>query len=406
MSGLGYCDCAVDAGGRLAFVYGTVDMVFCEGRWGVAVPRQALDLRCGLALGSLVAIWKDGDPTGGTVRFSVDGAVPVACGLAFGTNSVCVGPDGLYIVRSGVRIEVVNLNGHTVRGIDMPATSQGIRDITPSGELRLADDWFVRTVGGVNFYQPVQRGGVLVGQTDPAQIAGIHGLNLFTAIQGFGFEPHLAALPGDRWAICARTPDGPKLVTVPPYPPFQSGQPVPPNPIPPNPGGPVQLPDHVFATLQTVRPKYPTPLGDRGAELLNEVAWTHRAEGYGLESKGGGTVCPQPTTGKTCGCDILRTQTLGWDVLIDAEGAGTPVQADSGPADPARFVSPVQPAGQPVPVPPNPTPVPPTGSIEERVTKLEEDMALLKATNEARFYELDKRTGALEAWKARCQSDG
>jgi hypothetical protein len=140
-----------------------------------------------------------------------------------------------------------------------------------------------------------------------------------------------------------------------------------PDPEPePEPEKPMQLPDDVFATLQAVRPKYPTPLGQNGAALLNEVAWIHRAQGWGLEAKSGGNVCSQPTTGTTCGCDILRTIDKGWDVLGDTEGAGVPLQSESGPADPARFVAPVPPSDTP-----EPEPEPEPGSLEERVEVLE-----------------------------------
>jgi hypothetical protein len=157
--------------------------------------------------------------------------------------------------------------------------------------------------------------------------------------------------------------------------------PDPPQPEP-HPEPSMKLPDNVYATLVSLRPKYPTPLGDQGAALLNEVAWAHRAEGYGLESKDGGNTCPQPQTGKRCGCDILRTQTLGWDVLADAEGEGRPVQADSGVADPARFVAPVNPGTAPEPEPkPQPQPEEPGApgptELGKRVTALEAKVAAL-----------------------------
>ena len=101
-----------------------------------------------------------------------------------------------------------------------------------------------------------------------------------------------------------------------------------------------QLPENVFNTLVSIRPNYPTPLLDGGARLLNEVAWIHRNEGWGLERKDGGNNCPQPQTGIPCGCDILRTEFWGYDVLGDAEGAAIPLRANRGPADPNRFISP------------------------------------------------------------------
>lgn len=149
---------------------------------------------------------------------------------------------------------------------------------------------------------------------------------------------------------------------------------VPPVIVPPTEPVSMRLPDRVFATLVRLRPQFPTPLGDQGAALLNAVAYEHREEGFGLEAKPGGTTCAQPTTGSRCGCDILRTTTLGWDVLGDAEGAGSPVQADSGPADPGRFVSPVKPVGQPQPPDPG---VPPSSGLDARVATLEAAQAVM-----------------------------
>ena len=155
--------------------------------------------------------------------------------------------------------------------------------------------------------------------------------------------------------------------------PLESTPPPDPDNPPTNPTDPepsMQLPDAIFATLKAVRPKYPTPLGQLGAALLNEVAWIHRAEGWGIEAKTGGNVCPQPTTGRTCGCDILRTATQGWDVLQDTEGDAIPVQSESGPADPARFVAPVAPPDIIDP------PDPPPSDLTARVTALEAQVAV------------------------------
>lgn len=123
-------------------------------------------------------------------------------------------------------------------------------------------------------------------------------------------------------------------------------------PEPPEPPVPV-LPDHVYATLIDTRKKYPTPLGNRGAELINEVSWIHRAEGYGCHNKPGGSNGPQvPGSSQLCSLDIMRTLTHWYDVLRDAEGAGEPVQGEEGDSDdPENWVAPVKPAGVPVPEP-------------------------------------------------------
>lgn len=103
---------------------------------------------------------------------------------------------------------------------------------------------------------------------------------------------------------------------------------------------PVRLPDHIFIALKAARSKYPTPMAGRAAELLNEIAFSFKSEGWGLQRKEGGTTCSYSTL-PSVACDILRNGNLGWDVLGDAEGAAVPVQSESGPADPATFVEPV-----------------------------------------------------------------
>jgi hypothetical protein len=206
--------------------------------------------------------------------------------------------------------------------------------------------------------------------------------------------PHVACSPdGQHFAIVTSGAEGVRLVlatlqeladlpkppsspTVPPIEP-----PIPPV-IPPQPGVPMKLPAHVFATLQQVRAKYPTPLGNQGAAVLNETAWVHRVEGYALHSKPGGNNCPQPRTGASCSCDFLRLGDLGFDVLSDSEGAGTPVQADSQPAS-GPIVPPVDPGVVTVPPiepPTQPPTQPPSSDHEARIAALEQRMAALEAS--------------------------
>jgi hypothetical protein len=59
-------------------------------------------------------------------------------------------------------------------------------------------------------------------------------------------------------------------------------------------------------TLRTLRLAYPTPMRtDQLGDLLNAVAWIHRAEGYGVLKKPTGSRCPQPQTGTWISRDIL-----------------------------------------------------------------------------------------------------
>lgn len=138
--------------------------------------------------------------------------------------------------------------------------------------------------------------------------------------------------------------------------------PAPPIDVPPVPQEPPSMAD-VLETLKAERAKYPTDRPLTPAELgalLNAVAWAHKDEGVGLEKKTGGFNVPQPKTGIPVASDILRFPgNVGRDVLGDADGAAVPVWGDPGPADPATFVAPVDPAVTPQPAPdPAPTPDP------------------------------------------------
>ncbi len=108
-------------------------------------------------------------------------------------------------------------------------------------------------------------------------------------------------------------------------------------------------------TVKKERAKYPTPLGFENAwKIINAVAYTWRAEGWGLLKKTGGTQW------NNCSVDVIinpRTREA-IDCLGDSEGAGVPAwnpieylqDFDS------RWIAPT--LGNEPPVPPDP-PVPP-----------------------------------------------
>jgi hypothetical protein len=118
----------------------------------------------------------------------------------------------------------------------------------------------------------------------------------------------------------------------------------------PAPGAPTPTPNCTlpqptpFQTLQCARNAYPRPMSavNRG-QLMNQVAWHHRAEGWGMHLKTGGNLCPQPKTGTGISCDILVDGKTGgvYDVLLDEE---EPTWGYKGPINTmANFVAPVQP---------------------------------------------------------------
>lgn len=125
--------------------------------------------------------------------------------------------------------------------------------------------------------------------------------------------------------------------------------------------GAQRLPADVCTTLRAERARYAVPTSAELAAILNAAAWARRADGWGLNAKPAGNSCPSPG-GVAVACDILerRSDTLMWDVFVDAGGASTLTCGDSiGPADPSRvWVAPLEPA-TPSPTPePTPTPTP------------------------------------------------
>jgi hypothetical protein len=96
---------------------------------------------------------------------------------------------------------------------------------------------------------------------------------------------------------------------------------------------PAMAQSNLLPTIQRLRAEYPTPMARwQVADLLNRVAWAHRAEGWGLLHKPVGSRCPAPH-GFDISCDILihAPSIQHFDVLIDAEGVATPTWHNVGP---------------------------------------------------------------------------
>lgn len=155
----------------------------------------------------------------------------------------------------------------------------------------------------------------------------------------------------------------------------------------------------LLPTVQRLRAAYPAKLSPaQVGELLNRIAWEHRADGWGLLKKTGGTMCPVPQGGHAS-CDVLihAPSVKHFDVLADAEGAATPVWRDVGPCvlgpssgcAMANFLAPVQPAGgAPAPSPaPTPAPQPPAdlGPLYAQVKALTETVEALRRWADERF---------------------
>ena len=106
----------------------------------------------------------------------------------------------------------------------------------------------------------------------------------------------------------------------PPVPPVQPPS-VPPQPEPPSMSVPNQL-----SAVQSVRARYPTPLGAQHPAFLIDVAKTTGAK---LLRKDSGTHITLPT-GVNVSQDILMFGDQGIDILGDAEGAATPAWTEKG----------------------------------------------------------------------------
>ncbi len=113
-----------------------------------------------------------------------------------------------------------------------------------------------------------------------------------------------------------------------------------------------------YDTLVAMRKTYPTPMSNEQlGELLNAVAWAHRDEGLGLFAKPTGANTRQPRTGKFISRDYLVYEDgRGFDVLLDAEGKGTPAWGREHDMDTTRWVAPVD---ESIVLPPTPPDTPP-----------------------------------------------
>jgi hypothetical protein len=158
-----------------------------------------------------------------------------------------------------------------------------------------------------------------------------------------------SALPQNKMYFWRVTAGGPWSTTQT----FKTPLVTPPTPAP-GPGTPTPVPGNctlpqgsVFDTLQCARQAYPHPMSgtDRG-KLLNQVAWYHRAAGWGMHDKPGGNNCPQAKTGRLISCDILVHGPVNgifevYDVLLNEEDPAWQFKGTN--PDASIFVAAVQP---------------------------------------------------------------
>ncbi len=128
-------------------------------------------------------------------------------------------------------------------------------------------------------------------------------------------------------------------------------------------------------SLAAERAKYPHPLNspELAVTILNDAAYAHREDGWGLLKKTSGT----NWDGKALDILFNRLTGIHYDVLRDAEGDAEPVWREVGPMDLARWLAPVAPEEEPGPVP-----VPPSVDltlIKAELAELQARMALHEA---------------------------
>jgi hypothetical protein len=324
------------------------------------------------ASGKLVIVGKaHSDGRGWLWRES--GQTWVDLGLTYGNH--CVETDGtrVYVQRSLETYDVIDLTpGGTSYQVHCAPTSQGFCDCTsPLGIL--SDD--VRSViPGI--YRPQAAGPWMVGgariETDVLAV-GLQGPRLVEAGVAPVEETRAAFVDGEL-ICCAYVAAGvwtwrgtPTEMPAPP--------PVTPPPIvPPSPPTEPPMSANLLTTITSVRAQYgATMTDDECVALCNEVAWLHRAEGYGLSHKAGGTHGTR-YDGEPCCHDVLmKANGSYWDILGAAGAASIPTWQDSPNGvitDPSRYwVAPIVPQGGVV-VPPV-DPPPSGGDLEARVARLE-----------------------------------
>lgn len=152
----------------------------------------------------------------------------------------------------------------------------------------------------------------------------------------------------------------------------------------------MRLPDNVFATVQRVAAKYPGAASDETlAKALNEIAWAHREEWFGLSRKMGGRFITHPTLGPIAEDILQLPDGTHWDVFLSA-GHGNPLKPNQGesivPNTTREWLAPVSPEGEVIIPAPTPTPVPPpAGVICQAATSGLATEAQVKGSSEALY---------------------
>lgn len=377
--------------------------------WRTPLPDAILYLRAAADASGTVQAVAQGHGSG--LAYVITETGVRVLGQSFGQNATAIawfpGSGFTYYVQTSPDSYAVYNASCNPCAVPMRHTSQGFRDVQPDGTVRLGDDYFTAAFNGWTFWQYAQREGVTVGQCEiPGICAAVEG-RTFTLIRGEAYEPHVAVI-GQSFAVASRHAGGAALAVVtPPYPPGETHPGAPPAPIPPPVVDPAPVPapqtqpPNQKAAVEEIRQKYPTPLGDRHAAFLIEVA---QRTGGKLFRKDGGDHTTLPN-GINVSLDVLiiETATGPWwiDILGDAENtARADWSANPNAQEPDKFIDvrgltvPGAPTPTPSPIPtPSPDPVllARLGALEASVSDLRQRLADADARLSARIDVLASR---------------
>lgn len=346
-----FCDVAVWIDGRLIQVTSDGPLVRCylenDLVWQQTASEPLMFCRAAVHQGLVLSIHQGHDSGRGWL---VGQGIVRDLGLTFGVQPVAIDARYAYVVRSGYTYDQIDLQSGEVLSLPspVPGSSQGISDINPVDGLWWADLHRSTVISGETFTYPNVRGPVTVGQTDPPSISAAVNGAVSAVVLGDGYEPHVA-VSGSRAAVCARTPQGAAYAVL-----VASTAPPPVEKVP----GPiyqevsVSVPNQL-STVQSIRAKYPTPLGAQHGAFLVEVG---AATGGALLRKDAGTnVLLPPPYSVLVSQDILGFGNGAecYDILQDGEGAAIPTWSEKGPI-PGVYVTvsgavtpPTQPPTQP-----------------------------------------------------------
>ncbi|HET9272493.1 MAG TPA: hypothetical protein VFO31_30155 [Vicinamibacterales bacterium] len=166
-----------------------------------------------------------------------------------------------------------------------------------------------------------------------------------------------------------------------------------------------------------MRPHYPAkPSKDQCVALCNEVAWMHRAEGFGVAEKTSGTHGTR-SDGQRCAIDGLVYRPPGGgveqfiDILGNADGSSPPYAVPRWQVHDTsnrKWIAPIDPGTAP-PDPPDPPDPPPADyvtqadllvydrSVNDRLAALRDEQLTLIRALDARIVALEARVDALES---------